>query len=64
MKSSCMCNPETHSRRVRVDSFVALETAEGELQLGVSVPVRVRARGSGALLPWGRVAAYGAKPQT
>jgi hypothetical protein len=48
--------PACSESSVPTDGFVALQAAEGELQLRVPVPVRVRARWSGALLPRGRVA--------
>lgn len=43
---------------VLLDSLVALQAAEGEVQLGVPVLVLVCAGWPGAFLPWRRVAAW------
>jgi hypothetical protein len=48
--------PARSESSVPTDGFVALQAAEGELQLRVPVAVHVRARRPGALLTWGRVA--------
>ena len=45
-----------HRPSASLDGLVALQAAERELRLGVTVLVRVWARGACALLPWRRVA--------